>query len=94
MRVSGALLAAVVFGFWSAPASAQQKADAKWVWFDEGNPAEDAPAGKVWFRKEYRADEPSTGFARAHEDTEGGPVLDEDEVAVPADAAKLRFEPV
>jgi putative membrane-bound dehydrogenase-like protein len=58
------LLAAVTFGFfWSAPARAQQNVDAKWVWFDEGNPAEDAPAGKVWFRKEYKADEPSTGSA-------------------------------
>lgn len=35
--------------------------DAKWVWFDEGDPLASAPAGKVWFRKEYRADEPSTG---------------------------------
>ena len=63
LRVSCALVVAVVVGFWSAPARAQQKVDAKWVWFDEGNPAETAPAGKVWFRNEYKADEPSTGSA-------------------------------
>src|SRR5260370_37795129 len=63
LRVSCALFVAVRFGLWSAPASDQQKVDAKWVWFDEGNPVEDAPAGKVWFRKEYKAEEPSTGSA-------------------------------
>jgi len=44
-------------------AQAQSAVDARWVWFDEANPAESAPAGKVWFRKEYRAEEPSTGSA-------------------------------
>ncbi len=38
--------------------------DAKWIWHNAGNPAEEAPAGKVWFRREVRADEPSTGAAR------------------------------
>lgn len=42
---------------------AGQNVDARWIWFDAGNPAESAPAGKVWFRKEYKADEPSTGQA-------------------------------
>ncbi|HTI51251.1 MAG TPA: HEAT repeat domain-containing protein, partial [Planctomycetaceae bacterium] len=42
---------------------AQQDVDAQWIWFDAGNPADTAPAGKVWFRKEYKADEPSTGHA-------------------------------
>src|SRR5262245_65577391 len=41
----------------------QKKIDARWVWFDEGNPADNAPYGKVWFRKEYVAEEPSTGAA-------------------------------
>ncbi|MBS0266696.1 MAG: hypothetical protein JSS02_32510, partial [Planctomycetes bacterium] len=50
-------------GPWTSSLFAQQKIDAQWVWFDEGNPAESAPAGKVWFRKEYRAEEPSTGAA-------------------------------
>ncbi|HEY3965711.1 MAG TPA: HEAT repeat domain-containing protein [Planctomycetaceae bacterium] len=53
----------VAGGSWTEALFAQQKVDARWVWFDEGNPAENAPAGKVWFRKEYRAEEPSTGAA-------------------------------
>src|SRR5947208_3344060 len=57
------LLTAFALSFASEPAHAQQAVDAKWVWFDEGNPAENAPAGKVWFRKEYKAEEPSTGAA-------------------------------
>src|SRR5262245_28362989 len=44
-------------------ALAQQGVDAQWIWFDAGDPATTAPAGKVWFRKEYKADEPSTGLA-------------------------------
>ncbi|MGE0610446.1 MAG: HEAT repeat domain-containing protein, partial [Pirellulales bacterium] len=43
---------------------AQAPAAGHWIWFDEGNPAEAAPAGKVWFRREVRADEPSTGSIR------------------------------
>lgn len=35
--------------------------EAQWVWFDEGDPLSSAPAGKVWFRQEFKADEPSTG---------------------------------
>jgi putative membrane-bound dehydrogenase-like protein len=50
-------------GSWTGAAFAQQKVDAVWIWFDEGNPAETAVPGKVWFRKEYRAEEPSTGAA-------------------------------
>jgi putative membrane-bound dehydrogenase-like protein len=42
---------------------AQQEVDAQWIWFDAGDPATQAAAGKVWFRKEYKADEPSTGLA-------------------------------
>src|SRR5262245_62932595 len=60
----GAVVLAVGFCGSNQLALAQQKKiDAKWVWFDEGNPAESAPAGKVWFRKEYKAEEPSTGAA-------------------------------
>src|SRR5260221_14183278 len=64
------LLTAAVFGFGSESARAQQKVDARWVWFDEGNPAENAPEGKVWFRKEYVAEEPSTGAAIVAADDE------------------------
>ena len=32
-------------------ARAQSSYDAKWVWFDEGDPANSAPAGKVWFHR-------------------------------------------
>lgn len=60
-------LPALAFGLslfvFTRPAQAQQSADARWVWFDMGDPAKDAPSGKVWFRKEYLADEPSTGLA-------------------------------
>src|SRR5580698_3256693 len=44
------------FGF-----AAEKKHDARWIWYDAGNPALSAPAGKVWFRREVRASEPSTG---------------------------------
>src|SRR6516164_5647650 len=70
LHVAGALIAVVCFGFWNAPARAQQTVDAKWVWYDEGDPAENAAAGKVWFRKEYKADEPSTGSAIVAADDE------------------------
>src|SRR5579872_2479834 len=38
--------------------------DAQWIWYDAGNPAEKAPVGKVWFRREVRAEETSIGEAR------------------------------
>jgi len=41
-----------------------QNYDANWVWLDAGNPAEEAPAGTVWFRHQVRSGEPSTGAAR------------------------------
>ncbi|MGQ0637537.1 MAG: DUF7133 domain-containing protein [Planctomycetaceae bacterium] len=41
----------------------EPKLDAKWIWFDEGNPAEKAPVGKVWFRRVVKAEEPSSGEA-------------------------------
>lgn len=47
----------------TAAAQAQSAVDAQWIWFDAGDPASEAPAGKVWFRKEYKAEEPSTGVA-------------------------------
>ena len=43
---------------------AQSNYDAQWIWYDEGNPAESAPTGKVWFRHMVRSDSPSTGAAR------------------------------
>lgn len=42
----------------------QEGPEAQWIWFDEGNPVENAPAGKVWFRKEVRGHGPSTGQIR------------------------------
>jgi len=47
-----------------APVPAADRFDAHWIWYDTGNPAQNAPAGKVWFRREVRAAEPSTGEAR------------------------------
>jgi putative heme-binding domain-containing protein len=40
-----------------------QEIDARWIWHDNGEPGVEAPKGKVWFRAEFRADEPSTGRA-------------------------------
>lgn len=34
--------------------------DAEWVWFDEADPAQSAPAGKIWLRREVPVDQPST----------------------------------
>ena len=65
-----ATLTAIFVAFSSTSAQAQQMVDAQWVWFDEGNPAEDAQSGKVWFRREYLIDEPSTGVAIVAADDE------------------------
>ena len=59
-----AMLAAVCMLSAASQAAAQTPVDAHWIWFDEGDPATAAPAGKVWFRFEVRADEPSTGDVR------------------------------
>jgi putative membrane-bound dehydrogenase-like protein len=59
-----ALTAGLVVCGWVNRAAAQTLDDAKWIWFDAGNPAVEAPAGKVWFRREVRATEPSTGALR------------------------------
>ncbi|MFN0195436.1 MAG: HEAT repeat domain-containing protein [Planctomycetaceae bacterium] len=48
--------------FLAQPVWAQRNFDAQWIWFDQGNPAESAPEGSVWFRREIRASEPSTGM--------------------------------
>ncbi len=45
-------------------ARAQSKDDAQWIWFDEGDPEKSTPAGKVWFHREVRANQPSTGAVR------------------------------
>lgn len=49
-------------------ARAEGTLDARWIWFDEGDPAVESPAGNVWFRFEVRAFEPSTGIARVAAD--------------------------
>jgi len=43
---------------------ADDRFDAQWIWYDTGHPEQSAPVGKVWFRFEVRAGEPSTGAAR------------------------------
>ncbi|MCH7988209.1 MAG: hypothetical protein IID46_03555, partial [Planctomycetes bacterium] len=43
---------------------AQTPFNADWIWYNAGNPAENAPEGKVWFRREVRSAQPSTGSAR------------------------------
>jgi putative membrane-bound dehydrogenase-like protein len=49
-------------------ATAQAAVDAPWIWYDEGDPAVEAPAGKVWFRTVVRGNEPSTGAVRVAAD--------------------------
>lgn len=58
------VVAAAFAPFSFASAQGPNSFDAKWIWHDAGNPASDAPSGKVWFRRVVRADEPSTGAAR------------------------------
>ena len=43
---------------------AQTPFNAEWIWYNAGNPAENAPEGKVWFRREVRSAQPSTGSVR------------------------------
>jgi putative membrane-bound dehydrogenase-like protein len=60
-----ALLLAICTGFASAGSLlADDRFDAQWIWYPAGHPEQNAPVGKVWFRREVRADEPSTGAAR------------------------------
>src|SRR5580700_9192261 len=60
LRVCGTILAVLAGG----SLFADDHFDAQWIWYDTGNPTQSAPAGKVWFRREVRADDPSTGAAR------------------------------
>ena len=63
------LLAASLISFCVATAvRAENPLDAHWIWFDEGEPGVEAPAGKVWFRYEARASEPSTAVVRVAAD--------------------------
>ena len=48
----------------TAHVQAQTPNNAEWVWYNAGNPAETAAEGKVWFRREVRSAQPSTGSAR------------------------------
>ncbi len=49
---------------WEAPAPAQQeKLDAQWIWHPGGDPAREAPAGTVWFRRVVYMSGPCTGEA-------------------------------
>ncbi len=60
LRVCGTILAVLAGG----SLFADDHFDAQWIWYDTGHPEQRAPAGKVWFRREVRADDPSTGAAR------------------------------
>lgn len=54
-------LAAIVAAALAAPLPTPANGvDAEWIWFDEGNPHESAPVGKIWLRREIRTDQPST----------------------------------
>ena len=62
-------MAALIVGcglFCSQGLKGQEKGgpEPQWIWFDEGDPLQEAPAGKVWFRKEVRGHGPSTGQIR------------------------------
>jgi putative membrane-bound dehydrogenase-like protein len=61
LTVCGLIL--TVFGSCSV-SFGDDRFDAQWIWYDSGHPEQSAPVGKVWFRHEVRADEPSTGTAR------------------------------
>lgn len=68
MKVFTKLLLGVAVFLACSDKGRAEAVDAKWIWLDEGNPLESAPAGKVWFRREVRATEPSTGEIRIASD--------------------------
>ncbi len=55
--------AAVVIGSTALSAWAQVKLDAQWIWAPGENPRQQAPAGKVWFRRVVYMSGPCTGEA-------------------------------
>src|SRR3954465_13177952 len=64
MRAAGLLGALFCCAVFAAPVRAQTTVDAKWIWLDDGISLTDTKPGKAWFRREVRAEEPSTGVAR------------------------------
>lgn len=58
------LIASLAIGLSAGELLAADDYNAQWIWADAGNPAVEAPAGKVWFRRMVRSDGPSTGMAR------------------------------
>src|SRR5262245_27784708 len=42
----------------SSPAEPARPAEAQWVWYDEGDPAQDAPAETRYFRRAFTVDRP------------------------------------
>lgn len=63
--LAGLLLGPVVYAKdKTKKAETEGRYDAQWIWFDSGSSVPAAPVGKVWFRREVRAYEPSTGDAR------------------------------
>jgi len=64
MRSLVLCLTFTLVGLTTGIASAQVPDDAHWIWLNASDPAaKDAP-DKVWFRREVRASEPSTGAVR------------------------------
>ena len=61
MRILSVCAVVIVVFTSSIGSAAEKKHEARWIWYAAGNPAQSAPAGKVWFRREIRASEPSTG---------------------------------
>jgi putative membrane-bound dehydrogenase-like protein len=66
LTVCGSVLAALLGAEFvtGGPLLADDNFDAQWIWYDSGHPEQAAPAGKVWFRREVRTGDPSTGAAR------------------------------
>ncbi len=60
LRVCGTILAILAGG----SLFADDHFDAQWILVRRGRSGTAGAAGKVWFRREVRADEPSTGAAR------------------------------
>src|SRR6266700_4319001 len=55
------LLAAGALALWhagQAPVHAQQAGAVPWIWFDEGDPARNAPAGTRYFRRTFTINRP------------------------------------
>src|SRR5262249_27096548 len=52
------LAALAALGLWSWQARAQAAPALHWIWLDEGNPLQEAPAGACFFRRAFTLDRP------------------------------------